>query len=88
MLVKRFIAHFSKQVPVVDVTSFVQKSGSASSQCSEVAEALHKYGAVCIKDPRVNDKHNVDFLHMMEDYFETRSKKLYNHEKVLIMLNS
>lgn len=43
---------------------------------------------MCIKDPRVNDRHNVDFLDMMEKYFESRAAKFYNNEKVLILFIS
>ncbi|CAD8106269.1 unnamed protein product [Paramecium sonneborni] len=82
MFTTRFVYRFAKSVPVVDVTSFLAKKGDSSAQCAQVAEALHNYGAVCIKDPRVNDRHNVDFLDMMEKYFESRAAKFYNNETV------
>ncbi len=44
----------SIKVPIIDVKSFLTESPSSKSDCKQVAEALHKYGCLIIKDPRVN----------------------------------
>ncbi|KAJ8600179.1 hypothetical protein CTAYLR_001951 [Chrysophaeum taylorii] len=61
------MVHMSDEVPVVDIAEFV-KTG-ASPACAEVAEALHKYGCLVVRDPRVEPAHNELFLDMMERYF-------------------
>lgn len=45
--------------------------------CKEVAEALHTYGCLIIKDPRVNVEQNNKFLDMFEQFFDRRSKDFY-----------
>lgn len=64
----------SIKVPVIDVQSFLTESPKAKSDCKQVAEALHKYGCLVIKDPRVNQDQNDKFLDTLEKYFSTRSK--------------
>ena len=41
-----------------------------ATACSAIAEALHKYGCLVVKDPRVEASANETFLDMMERYFE------------------
>ena len=67
----------SIKVPIIDVNAFLTESPSAKSDCKQVAEALHKYGCLVIKDPRVNQAQNDKFLDTLEKYFETRSKDYY-----------
>ncbi len=65
------------KVPIIDVKSFLTESPSAKSDCKQVAEALHKYGCLVIKDPRVNQAQNDKFLNLLENFFNTRSKDYY-----------
>lgn len=67
----------SIKVPVIDVTAFLTESPSAKSDCKQVAEALHKYGCLVIKDPRVNQAQNDKFLDTLEKYFYTRAQDYY-----------
>ena len=60
-------------VPIVDVSTFLSGKGNSSQECKTVAEALHKYGCLIIKDPRVNVQENNQFLDMMEKFFHKRS---------------
>lgn len=55
----------SIKVPIIDVQSFLTESPSSKSDCKQVAEALHKYGCLIIKDPRVNQAENDQFLNMI-----------------------
>ena len=64
-------------VPIVDVTPFLTESGNYTNDCKTVAEALHKYGCLIIKDPRVNVEQNNKFIDMMEKFFQKRSKEFY-----------
>lgn len=41
------------QVPLVETSGFLTRSEGYEESCVAVAEALHKYGAVIIRDPRV-----------------------------------
>lgn len=68
------------KVPVIDVKAFLTESPSAKSDCKQVAEALHKYGCLIIKDPRVNQAQNDKFLDTLQKYFETRSKSFYANQ--------
>lgn len=64
-------------VPIVDVTNFVKGIGNCEQECKTVAEALHKYGCLVIKDPRVDVAQNNRFLDMMEKFFQKRSEDYY-----------
>ena len=46
------------KVPIVDVKPFLSDAPSSKTDCKQVAEALHKYGCLVIKDPRVDQSHN------------------------------
>ncbi|KAJ3111438.1 hypothetical protein HDU96_005698 [Phlyctochytrium bullatum] len=58
-------------LPVVDITPFLKDptSAEAIAECKKAAETLEKYSALCIKDPRVSEDKNSEFLDLMEDYF-------------------
>ena len=65
-------------IPVVDLQTFFDRDNNPfdfQSECSKVAEALHTYGLVLIKDPRVFQSDNARFLDMMERYFEISDGK-------------
>ncbi|KAL4456283.1 hypothetical protein ABPG74_014244 [Tetrahymena malaccensis] len=70
------------KVPVVETSNFLNKTGDYKKQCEEVAQALHTYGCVIIRDPRVNQQDNDNFLDMFEKYFVSRGEMLYKGEKV------
>lgn len=81
--------HFTKftcstlKVPTIDITKFLQKSIGWEKDCKEVAESFKTYGLVIIKDPRVKQQHNDDFLNLMERYFFKRSQQFQNGETSL-----
>ena len=62
------------KVPIVDVQPFLQESGNYHQDCKTVVEALHTYGCLVIKDPRVNAQQNNRFLDMFEKFFDRRAK--------------
>ena len=70
------------KVPVVDVKPFLSNPDSAKAECKVVADALHKYGCLVIKDPRVNQNENSQFIDQMEKYFQSRGKMFYDGKPV------
>lgn len=69
-------------VPVVETAPFLSRQGDFIEDCKKVVKAFEQTGCLVIRDPRVNQSHNDEVLDMMEKFFDTRSKKYYNNEKV------
>ena len=42
-----------------------------------MAETLHKFGVLIIKDPRVNESDNDEYCEMVEKCFSIRGEELY-----------
>lgn len=64
----------TSNVPVVDFSAFFNKEADPEkykAECAKVAYALHHFGLVVLKDPRVSEDDNNRFINMMEKYFET-----------------
>ena len=61
-------------VPIVDVEPFLNGAPNQMENCKTVAEALHTYGCLIIKDPRVKVEQNNQFIDLMEKFFDKRSK--------------
>ena len=71
------------EVPIIDVHAFLGKDPvKMEEQCKLVAQSLHQFGILILRDPRVNEKDNEDYLDMMEEYFELESRKLYSGKKL------
>lgn len=66
------------ELPVVDLSSFIGDQEPDMAEAKKIVEGLHQYGALAIRDPRVDESGNVEFLNMMEKYFESRSKIYYS----------
>jgi isopenicillin N synthase-like dioxygenase len=45
------------------------ESDDAKSECLRAAQLLHEYGALAVKDPRVSQLDNNNFLDILESYF-------------------
>jgi len=58
------------QYPIVDLSGYLTDPKTAANECQTIANLLNKFGFLCVKDPRVNDKHNDTFIDMMEKYYE------------------
>jgi isopenicillin N synthase-like dioxygenase len=59
-------------LPVVEFSAFFDKEKDPAryqAECAKVAHALHHFGLVVLRDPRVAEKDNDRFLNMMERYF-------------------
>jgi isopenicillin N synthase-like dioxygenase len=73
----------AKGVSVVETANFLKRSGDYKEDCKKVAKSFEETGCLVIRDPRVNQSHNDEFLNMMETYFEGRSKLYYGGQKNL-----
>lgn len=72
-----FKSHFSNfKIPSVDLTRYINQEKGWEQDCEKIADSLHKYGLLYIKDPRINPEHNNTFLDLMENYFVKRSIQL------------
>jgi hypothetical protein len=61
------------KLPVIELQKYFNKYSDPETyklECTEVANALHKYGVAIVRDPRVVESHNNKFLDMLEHYFE------------------
>jgi len=56
--------------PVIDLANYLNGSSDNSADCKEIAHLLHTFGILIVKDPRVDDRLNTNFLDMMERYYE------------------
>ena len=74
-----------EDVPVIDIEKYMGKdenSDEVKSLCKQVAESLHKYGILIIKDPRAKQEDNDEYIDLMEKYFDSRGKILYSGEQL------
>lgn len=64
-------------IPVIDLTPFMEdcNSKAAKAEAEKVAFALHNFGCLVIKDPRVDETHNDRFVDLLEKYFEASDGK-------------
>ena len=58
------------------------KTPEVQDLCKQVADSLHKYGILIVKDPRAQQQHNSEYIDLMEQYFSDRGKKLYAGEEL------
>ena len=67
-------------IPIIDVDKYLNQKEGWEEECKKVAESFHKYGICKMRDPRVNEKDNDDYIDMVERYFDHVSKKFYAGE--------
>jgi isopenicillin N synthase-like dioxygenase len=75
-------------VPVIDLAPWLAVKSSddklsedamtdaCKEECRRVADALYKYGIICIRDPRAPEAENDAFLDMLEQYFSQPEEEL------------
>ena len=59
-----------EEVPVIDMKCFLERTGDWEKECKKVAQSLHRFGILIVRDPRVDHSHNSEYIDMMEKYFE------------------
>ncbi|KAI8905922.1 hypothetical protein EDD86DRAFT_193620 [Gorgonomyces haynaldii] len=65
------VADTAVMLPVIDLTPFLENPDSEASreECRKAAEAMKTYSAFAVRDPRVTEEENSQFLDTLEDYF-------------------
>ncbi|CAJ0756619.1 48_t:CDS:2 [Entrophospora sp. SA101] len=58
-------------LPIIDLGVYLNDKDSelAINECRKTADALSKYGALLVKDPRAKEDNNSEFLDLLEDYY-------------------
>lgn len=59
-------------IPHIEFECFLQNPGSEESiqEAKKVTQALIEFGCFIAKDPRVSEKHNSDFIDLLETYYD------------------
>lgn len=73
---KRAFSASLLDITVVDTSSMLAGKPSAD-QCRKVVEGFFKHGVIAIRDPRVDEQKNQDFVQLMSRYFQSRSEVYY-----------
>lgn len=60
------------EVPTIDSQKFLERTEGWEEECQKVAESLHQFGIVILKDPRIQESDNTEYCEMMEKYFGIR----------------
>jgi len=83
MFLRRLSRSFSKalDITVVDTSSMLNGRPSAE-QCKKVVEGFYKHGVIAIKDPRVDEEKNQEFLELMQRYFKKNGDRYYRGENL------
>ena len=69
-----------QDIPIIDAQIYMEMKDGWEEECQKVAYSFHKFGIVKLKDPRVNEKDNNDYIDLVERYFDLTSKKYYAGE--------
>ncbi|GJQ15470.1 hypothetical protein GpartN1_g7261.t1 [Galdieria partita] len=70
------------KLPVFSLDKFLENSGNRFDDCSSLADAFHTYGAVVIRDGRLDERENEKYLDLMERYFEQPRELKMNDSRV------
>lgn len=77
-LLRNFSITSTLDLPVVNTHNFENNL----AECKKAVECFEKYGVMIVKDPRVEESSNSDFIDLMENYFHRESQKFYRGEKL------
>lgn len=83
-MIGRLARRFSSaalDITVIDTSSMLNGRPNAE-QCRKVVEGFYKHGVIAIKDPRVDEKKNQQFLELMTRYFQLQGERYYRGEKL------
>jgi hypothetical protein len=83
-----FYAFSNIKVPSIDLSRYLAREQGWESDCREVADILHKFGLVYVRDGRVTAADNEKFIDMMEQYFALRSQQYDRGLKNVDVINS
>jgi len=77
-LLRSFSIQSTLDLPVVNTHDFQNNL----AECKKAVECFQKYGVMVVRDPRVKDSSNSEFIDLMETYFHRESQKFYKGEKL------
>ena len=60
----------SGKYPLIDLSVYLEDGIKADEDCQMIADLLHEYGFVCVRDPRVDQRFNEEYIEMLEKYYE------------------
>jgi len=76
LIIRSTFMRFSRiKVPSIDLSRYLAQEQGWESDCREVADVLHRFGLVYVRDSRVSAAENQGFIDMMEQYFALRSQQ-------------
>ena len=60
-----------ENVPVIDFATYFDKNsatpdGRWEEECKKVADSFHNFGILIVRDPRVHEKDNDEYIDLME----------------------
>ena len=74
----------TEDIPVIDFQAFFEKrEGQWELECKKVADSLHNFGVLVVRDPRVTFTKNDEYIDMIENYFEEVGEKYYRGEDLI-----
>ena len=79
---RAYSARVVDDLPPIDLQLYFDKGHGWEDECKKVADCLHKYGILAVKDPRVNHEESEAFIDMIESYFETVGEAYYRGEEL------
>lgn len=62
----------SGKYPLIDLSLYLQDG--RKDDCQMIVNLFHEYGFICVKDPRVNQQFNEEFIDMLEKYYEQNDR--------------
>lgn len=65
-------------LPVIDLENYLNGGTNLQEQCKAIADCLHTYGILFVRDPRVDEAENNVFVEQMERYFEQKDEEKKN----------
>lgn len=71
-----------QEVPIIDFSCYFEKREGWEVECAKVADSLHRFGVLVVRDPRVNHNDNEQYIDMVEKYFENVGEAYYRGEEL------
>lgn len=69
-------------MPIIDLEKFMEapdkKAPEVVAMCEQLADCLHRYGILIVRDPRAVQQDNSDYIDLMEKYFDSRGNQFYS----------
>ena len=70
------------EIPIINGLLYMQRGEGWEEECQKVAYSFHKFGIAKMRDPRVNQEANKNYIDMVERYFQDIGERFYAGEKI------